>query len=149
MDGEAARALEPSLVARARERLQEREAVAGRAVAEAVTLLVAVGTRLPRELGPCEEQLFVQVVGGRGDYPRGALAPLTADLQERMDVAGEAVHRSEEAVCLPMQALRPEPVLVTAGEQRLRTLASHLGPAFLPGPRVEGVRREHRPGSTP
>src|SRR5204863_9154918 len=79
MDGEPARALEPSLVARAREGLQEREAVAGRAVAEAVTLLVAVGTRLPRELGPCEEQLFVQVVGGRGDYPRGAVAPLQPD----------------------------------------------------------------------
>ena len=46
VDGGAARALEPAFVAGARERLQEREAVARRSVAESVALLVPVGARL-------------------------------------------------------------------------------------------------------
>src|SRR5512133_1695461 len=156
MDGEASRALEPTLVIRTREGLQKREAVAGRAVAEAVTLLVAVGARLPRELGAREEQILVQVVHGCGDDSRGAVAPLQPDhgvvplesparerrpsrepsfddrfasenalritpqrrsrlpdLRERVDIADQTVHRAEKAVCLAVQALTPEAVLVT------------------------------------
>ena len=51
MDGEAARAVEPPLVAGARERLEEREAITRGTVAEAVALLVAVRARTPDELG--------------------------------------------------------------------------------------------------
>src|SRR6476646_2545169 len=54
VDGEAARPLEPALVAGARERLEEREAVSRGAVAEAVALLVPVGARTPDELGAGE-----------------------------------------------------------------------------------------------
>src|SRR5438067_12652190 len=79
MDGEAACTLEPALVACARERLQEREAVARGAVTEAVSLLVAVGAGLPRQLGAGEEQVFVQVVGSRSDHSRRAVAPLQPD----------------------------------------------------------------------
>ena len=45
MDGEAARTLEPELVPGSRERLQERVAVAGRAVADARALLHPVAAR--------------------------------------------------------------------------------------------------------
>src|SRR5207247_8576729 len=48
--------LEPALVARALERLQERVAVAGRAVADADALLVAVRSRAPGQLGSGQEQ---------------------------------------------------------------------------------------------
>src|SRR5438105_15826770 len=64
VDAEAARALEPALVAGALERLQEREAVAGGAVAEAVAFLVAVGARPPDQLGAREQGLLVSVVRG-------------------------------------------------------------------------------------
>src|SRR5215475_1850355 len=142
MDGEAPRTLEPPFVARTREGLQEGEAVAGCAVAEAVTLLVAVATGLPGELGPGQQKLLVQVVRGARDHPRRTVAPLqpdhavapleapprdrrpgrqpigddrfaredgrrlarqlfaplTADQKESVDIADEAVHRSEESV---------------------------------------------------
>jgi hypothetical protein len=51
MHGELPRAPEPALVARACERLEEREAVARGAVAEAVALLVAVGAGSPDQVG--------------------------------------------------------------------------------------------------
>src|SRR5881296_370975 len=50
VDGEPPRAPEPALVARACERLEEREAVARGAVAEAVALLVAMGAGSPDQL---------------------------------------------------------------------------------------------------
>src|SRR5439155_16909494 len=77
--GEAARALEPALVAGARERLEEREAVAGRAVAETVALFVAVRTRPPDQLGACKQQLFVEVVPRAGEDAGRAGAPLETD----------------------------------------------------------------------
>src|SRR5436190_20092632 len=79
MDGEAACTLEPALVACARERLQEREAVARGAVAEAVALLVAVGARLPDQLGACEQQVLGEVVPGAGEDAGRAGAPLERD----------------------------------------------------------------------
>src|SRR4029450_8050312 len=66
-----------------------------------------------------------------------------------MDIADEAVPRPEEAVCLAMQVLTPEAVVVAGSEQRLRALLPRLGPALLPGPRVERVGRKHRPRSSP
>src|SRR4051812_502116 len=51
VQGEAPRAVGPALVAGARERLEEREAVARGAVAETVALLVAVRAGLPDHLG--------------------------------------------------------------------------------------------------
>ena len=54
VDREPPGTLEPTLVARAREGLEEREAVSGRAVAEAVTLHVAVRAGTPDQLGPFE-----------------------------------------------------------------------------------------------
>ena len=56
MDGEAASAVEPALVAGALEDLQERVAVAGGAMAE--TGALAVRARAPRELRACEEELL-------------------------------------------------------------------------------------------
>jgi hypothetical protein len=79
VDGEAAGALEPALVAGAREGFEEREAVAGRAVAEAVSFLVAVGAGLPDELGACEQEVLVEVVPGAGVDTRSAGAPLETD----------------------------------------------------------------------
>ena len=79
VDGEAARPLEPALVAGARERLQEREAVARRAVAETVALLVPVGARAPDELGAGKHEILVEEVPGAGDDPRRAGAPLHTD----------------------------------------------------------------------
>src|SRR5439155_1914013 len=76
VDGEAARALEPAFVAGARERLEEREPVAGGAVANAVALLVAVGAGPPDQLGACEQQLLVEILAGSGEDSRSARAPL-------------------------------------------------------------------------
>src|SRR5207248_9875061 len=61
VDGEAARALEPALVAGARERLEEREPVARRAMTDAVALLVAVGAGLPDQLGAGEQELLIEI----------------------------------------------------------------------------------------
>ena len=52
--GESTGALEPALVAGARERLEKGEAIAGGAVAESVALLVPVSARTPDELGAGE-----------------------------------------------------------------------------------------------
>src|SRR5881227_3532455 len=79
VDGEAARALEPALVAGARERLEEREPVARGAVTDAVALLVAVGAGPPDQLGACQQQLLVEILPGAGDDTRRAGAPLEAD----------------------------------------------------------------------
>jgi hypothetical protein len=62
MHGELPRAPEPALVARACERLEEREAVARGAVAEVVALLVAVAAGSPDQvadlLGPRASRVF-------------------------------------------------------------------------------------------
>src|SRR5579884_3755595 len=79
VESEAAGTLEPALVAGPRERLEEREAVAGGAVAETVALLVTVGACPPDELGAGEQELLVHVAPGAGDHSRGAGAPLQAD----------------------------------------------------------------------
>src|SRR5919204_6040870 len=79
MDGEAARAVEPALVAGARERLEERESVARGAVADSVALLVAVRAGLPDQLGARKQQLLVEILPGAGDDPRRAGAPLEID----------------------------------------------------------------------
>src|SRR6476659_6744647 len=79
VDGEAARPLEPALVAGARERLEEREAVARGAVTEAVALLVPVGTRTPDELGASEQEVLAEVVPRTGEDARRAGAPLEGD----------------------------------------------------------------------
>src|SRR6478672_2433006 len=79
VDGEAARPLEPALVAGARERLEEREAVSRGAVAEAVALLVAVGARTPDELGAGDEEVLAEVVPRTGEDARRAGAPLEGD----------------------------------------------------------------------
>jgi putative ABC transport system ATP-binding protein len=79
VDGEAARPLEPALVAGARERLEEREAVTRGAVAEAVALLVAVGARTPDELGAGEQEVLVEILPGAGDDTWRAGAPLETD----------------------------------------------------------------------
>jgi hypothetical protein len=79
VDGEAARPLEPALVAGARERLEEREAVTRGTVTEAVTLLVPVGTRTPDELGTGEQEVLVEILPGAGDDTWRAGAPLETD----------------------------------------------------------------------
>src|ERR687895_1457321 len=79
MDGEPPRAPEPALVARACERLEEREAVARGAVAEAMALLVAVGAGSPDQLGAGEQQFLVEILPGAGDDTRRAGAPLETD----------------------------------------------------------------------
>jgi len=79
MDGEAAGALEPKLVARARERLEKCEPIARGAVADAVTLLVAVGARPPNQFGSGEKQVFVEVVPGAGEDAGSAGTPLETD----------------------------------------------------------------------
>src|SRR5215831_14381607 len=61
---EASRPLEPELVAGPLERLQEREPVAGRPVADARALLHPRGARLPDQLGAGDDELLVEV--GRG-----------------------------------------------------------------------------------
>ena len=66
VDGEAARPLEPALVAGACECLEEREAVTRGAVAESVALLVSVGARTPDELGACEQEVLVEILPGAG-----------------------------------------------------------------------------------
>src|SRR5436309_7097723 len=96
MDGEPPRALEPALVAGARERFQERETVAGRAMAEAVTLLVAVRAGSPDQLGRFEEQLLVEVVPRAGGDAGRAGAPLEADEALRV---GELGTRRTGPVC--------------------------------------------------
>ena len=76
MDGEAAGAFEPALVAGAGERLQEGEAVARCAVAEPVALLILVGACAPDELGAGEHEVLVQVVPGTCHDSRSARAEL-------------------------------------------------------------------------
>src|SRR6185437_13884194 len=76
---EATGAFEPELVAGPGERLQEREAVARRAVAETVALLVPVGARAPDELGAGEHEVLVEIVPSAGDDTRRAGAPLKDD----------------------------------------------------------------------
>jgi hypothetical protein len=73
VDREAPGSIEPHLVAGAGERLEEREAVACGAVAEAVTLVVAMGSREPDELGAGENELFVEIVPCAREAP-GQLA---------------------------------------------------------------------------
>ena len=79
VDGDAARPLEPVLIAGACERLEEGEAVARGAVAEAVALLVVVRARTPDELGAGEQEVLVEVLPGTGDDTRRAGAPLETD----------------------------------------------------------------------
>ena len=79
VDGEPPRAPEPALVARACERLEEREAVARGAVAEAVALLVAVGAGPPDQLGAGEQQVLSKILPGAGEDSRGARAPPETD----------------------------------------------------------------------
>jgi hypothetical protein len=79
VDREAAGAFEPALVAGACERFEEREAVARRAVAETVAFPVAVGARLPDELGSGEHEVLVDVVERAGEDTRSPGAPLEAD----------------------------------------------------------------------
>ena len=79
MYGEAPRTLEPALVAGARERLQEREAVTRGAVAEAVALLVAVGAGPPDQLGAREQEVVVELLPGAADDTRRAGTPLQTD----------------------------------------------------------------------
>ena len=76
MDGEAACAVEPQLVACARECLEQREAVARGAVAETVALLVPVRARLPDVLGVGEQELLVLELPGAEEYSRSAVALL-------------------------------------------------------------------------
>src|SRR5207253_10799557 len=80
VDGEASGAFEPALVAGPGERLQEREAVARRAVAETVAFLVPVGARAPDELGAAEHEVLVEVVPRAGDDTWRAGAPLKNNL---------------------------------------------------------------------
>src|SRR5262249_20445035 len=61
------------------ERLQEREAVARGAVAEAVAFLVPVGAGAPDELGASEHKVLVEVVRGAGDDTGRARAELKTD----------------------------------------------------------------------
>jgi hypothetical protein len=79
MNCEPARALEPARVACASECLEEGEAVAGSAVAEAVALLVAVRAGLPDQLGASAQQFFVEVLPGAGKDTGSAGAPLETD----------------------------------------------------------------------
>src|SRR5204863_4015072 len=79
VEGETPGALEPALVAGARERLQEREAVPRRAVADPVPLLVAVRAGLPDQLGALEQELFVEILPGAGQDPGSSRAPLESD----------------------------------------------------------------------
>jgi hypothetical protein len=79
VEGEAAGAFEPALVAGACEGFEECEAVARCAVAEAVAFLVAVGPGVPDELGAAEQEVLVEVVPGAGEDTRSAGAPLKTD----------------------------------------------------------------------
>src|SRR5262245_726599 len=87
VDGEAAGSLEPTLVAGPLERLQEREAVTGGAVAEARAFLLAMRTGAPRQLGASEQELLGQVRRGRRDDPGRAVTPLQPDLVVRLKLA--------------------------------------------------------------
>ena len=78
--GEAPSTLEPALVAGPGEGLQERVAVSRRAVAEAGALLGAVRSSPPRQLGPCEQQVLVEVLRSRRHHSGSAVAPLQPDL---------------------------------------------------------------------
>jgi hypothetical protein len=72
-------AFEPALVASARERLQVRDTVARRTVAETVAFLVLVGARVPDELDVGESEVLVEVVPRAADDTRRAGAPLEAE----------------------------------------------------------------------
>src|SRR5207244_11836051 len=63
----------------ARECLEWREAVPRGTVAEAVALLVPVGTRTPDELGAGEQEVLVEILPGAGDDTWRAGAPLETD----------------------------------------------------------------------
>ena len=73
-------AFEPQLVAGARERLQERVAVAGGSVADATSPSHSGRTDAPRELSAGREQLLVQVRRRARHDARRSRAPLHADL---------------------------------------------------------------------
>ncbi len=79
MDREPPRSLEPAVVAGARERLEEGETVARSAVADAMTLLVAMRAGLPDQLGGSEQQFFVEVLPGAGGDTGRSGTPLEAD----------------------------------------------------------------------
>src|SRR6185312_12663223 len=79
----APRTTEPALVAGALERLEKRVAVAGGAVADVRSLLVAVRPGAPDQLCGREQEILVEVVPGRDDDPRRSGAPLEADLSVR------------------------------------------------------------------
>ena len=82
-----------ALVASARERLQEREAIARRTVAETVAFLVLVGARVPDELGAGEYEVLVEVVRRAVDYTRRAGAPLEAEPARLNTYANSAICR--------------------------------------------------------
>src|SRR5581483_2716590 len=79
VDCEPARALKPELILRACECLEEREAVAGGSVTEAVALLVAMRAGSPDQIGRRQQQPLIEVVPRPRDDPRSAGAPLEAN----------------------------------------------------------------------
>src|SRR2546428_5989904 len=93
MDRKSPRTLEPFLVARALEGLEERVAVPGGPVADAGSFLECRRPRVPWKLCAGEEQVFLEVVGG-GDHDAGpARAPLDADLTIRSLQVGAVARR--------------------------------------------------------
>ena len=198
MHGEPSRPVEPDLLSGARERGQERVAVAGRAVADARALVERLRARTPGELGAGEQELLVEV-GSRGGHDPGCSgAPLDTDLavvgneraplpggpvrepvldhggsreqgarltlellaplaceqvaasQERRDVAHDAVRRVQAAMRLgAVEPLRPQPVGVAPGPDRVCALAPGVGPARVARPVEHRARGEHRAGCAP
>src|SRR5205823_13071169 len=96
---EPARALEPALVARERECLQERVAVAGGPVAEPRAL--AEPARLPGQLGSAEQQLVVEELADRRDDARRAVAPLHAHLAVALDERAARTRGPRRELVLP------------------------------------------------
>src|SRR5436190_9366081 len=104
VDGKPARAVEPALVAGAREGLEESEPVSRGAVADAVALLVAVGSGLPDELRAGEQQLLVEVLQGAGDDARSPRAPLQASGLATW--CSRPVRKAVLADCMPRENCR-------------------------------------------
>src|SRR5262245_14479527 len=98
VESEPAGTLEPALVAGPPERLQQCEAVAYLAGAEARAVDIAVLTCARRQLGSREQELLGQVRRGRRDDPRCAVAPLQPDLVVPLKLAAGIRGPGGEAV---------------------------------------------------
>ena len=154
---ETARAIEPEFVACSRERLEERVAVAGGAVADPRAFVEVHRTDVPGQFGAFDEQILVEVVGRADDDSGRAGAPLHANLPIRSGQRRAVTRRPVREAVLddgrPRQdGIRLALELTSASRveqraagsarcRRRRAAASALSP---PG-RTAGRSRAHRP----